>query len=117
MDMNNLTKEELIHQNQELREEINTLKSRYVWGLQVEDFASAYIGAIEARDNDSEIFTREELSDDELHYQTFHALRVDEKYSLPAPDWYEDIAEASFEFSEHTMKLLRTISKRWVRRE
>lgn len=112
MDLNHLTKEELIHQNQELKKEINALKSRYVWGLQVEDFASAAIGTIKATDNDSEIFTREELSDDDLHYQTFHALREKEKYS--PHEWYEDISNASDGFSAHTMKLLRTVSKRWL---
>lgn len=115
MDMNDLTKEELIHLNQELREEINTLKSHYVWGLQVEDFASAAIGTDGTPINDSEIFTREELSDDELHYQAFHALREDEKYS--PHEWYEDISESSDAFSAHTMKLLRTASKRWLTHE
>lgn len=115
MDMNDLTKEELIHQNQELKKEINALKSRYVWGLQVEDFASAAIGTIEATDNECEIFTKEELSDDELHYQAFHALREEEKYS--PHEWSEDIYESSDAFSVHTMKLLRTVSKRWLTHE
>ena len=115
MDMNDLTKEELIHLNQELKKEINALKSRYVWGLQVEDFASAAIGADGTPIKDSEIFTKEELSDDELHYQAFHTLREEEKYS--PHEWYEDISNASDEFSEHTMKLLRTISKRWLTHE
>lgn len=115
MDMNYLTKEELIHQNQELKKEINALKTRYVWGLQVEDFARASIGTIEETDKGCEVFTREELSDDELRYQAFHALREVEKYS--SHEWYEDISEASDAFSAHTMKLLRTVSKRWLTHE
>lgn len=115
MDMNNLTKEELIHLNQALREELDTLKSRYVWGLQVEDFASAAIVTDGTPIKDSEIFTKEELSDDELRYQAFYALREKEKYS--PHEWYEDISVSSDAFSAHTMKLLRTVSKRWLTHE
>lgn len=109
MGLDNLTKEELIHQNEELREELNQLKTKYVWGLQVEDFASASIDRYEPIDD---VFSEDELSDDELHFRAFHALKSTESYSMYG--WAEDVSEASLEFSDDTMKLLRTVAKRWL---
>lgn len=109
MDLQDMTKDELIEQNKALREELNQLKTKYVWGLQVEDFADAAIGTDESIED---VFSEDELSDDDLHFKAFHALRSTESYSVH--EWVEDISESAEHFNDHTMKLLRTVAKRWL---
>ena len=111
METNKMTKEELIEQNQALREELNQLKTKYVWGLQVEDFASAAVDTDEPI-SDNDIFSEDEMTDDELHFKAFYALRTTESYSMH--EWAEDVSESANHFSEDTMKLLRTAAKRWL---
>lgn len=109
MDLHDLTKDELIEQNRALREELNQLKTKYVWGLQVEDFAGA---AIDSNEPIDDVFSDDELTDDELHFQAFHALKSKESYNMH--EWAEDISESADHFSDNTMKLLRTAAKRWL---
>lgn len=109
MDLHDMTKDELINQNQALREELNRLKTKYVWGLQVEDFASA---AVDIDEPIEDVFSEEELTDDELHFQAFHALKSKEAYNMH--EWSEDVSESANHFSDNTMKLLRTAAKRWL---
>lgn len=106
-----MTKDELIRQNEELKRKLRQLKTKYVWGLQVEDFANAAVGTDEPID-EADVFSEDEMTDNELNFHAFHALRINENYTVQ--NWYDDISEASEHFSDDTMKLLRTAAKRWL---
>lgn len=66
-------------------------------------FACAVIDTSKPIDN---VFSEDALSDDDVHFKAFHALKTHE--------WTKDSSESANHFSAHTMKLLRTVAKRWL---
>lgn len=92
---------------EELENEVIRLRTKYVWGLQVEDIASCI-----RKDDVDELFEDKGalLSDEQLHNELLHILVGHENFGIY--DWVEDVEEAIPGFSKKTNALLFEYQKR-----
>lgn len=92
---------------EELEDEVIRLRTKYVWGLQVEDIASC----VQKEDVDKLFEDKGALlSDEQLHNELLHVLVGHENFAIY--DWVEYVQEAIPGFSKKTTALLFEYQKR-----